>query len=113
MQWVARLGVRPLMEIQPVNLNEIVGVTLGMLVVLIPIFGATIRFAARPLVEALLQAGVIDPRTQAATESELGRLSRRVLELEQELQRRKVEAIVPVSVEPARPVELQRPHLID
>lgn len=95
------------------NLNEIVGVTLGMLVVLIPIFGATIRFAARPLVEALLQAGVIGPRTQAATESELGRLSRRVLELEQELARRRLEAIAPISAEPGRTLELQRPHLND
>lgn len=112
-QSFASPGVRPVMEIQPVNLQEIVGVTLGMLVVLIPVFGATVRFAARPLVEALLQAGVIGPRTQAATESELGRLSRRVLELEQELQRRKLEAIVPVSAEPSRSVELQRPHLID
>lgn len=101
------------MEIQPVNLNEIVGVTLGMMVVLIPIMGATIRFAARPLVEALLQAGVIGPRTQAATDSELGRLSRRVLELEQELQRRKLEAIAPIAVEPSRAIELQRSHLSD
>lgn len=101
------------MEIQPVNLNEIVGVTLGMLVVLIPVFGATIRFAARPLVDALMQAGVIGPRTQAANEAELGRLSRRVLELEQELSRRKLEAIAPIGGEPSRSIELQRPHLID
>lgn len=101
------------MEIQPVNLNEIVGVTLGMLVVLIPVLGATIRFAARPLVEALMQAGVIGPRTLAANEAELGRLSRRVLELEQELSRRKLEPIAPISGEPARSIELQRPHLVD
>ena len=102
MQSVSRPRVRGFMEIQPVNLNEIVGVTLGMLVVLIPIMGATVRFAARPLVEALLQAGVIGPRTQAATDSELGRLSRRVLELEQELQRRKLEAFAPLGAEPSR-----------
>lgn len=85
------------MEIQPVNLTELMGLVLGMMVVLIPIMGATVRFAAKPLVEALLQSGLLSPRT--TSDSELGRLSRRVLELEQELARRKVELPAPVTDE--------------
>lgn len=96
------------MEIQPVNLNELVGVALGMLVVLIPVMGATVRFAAKPLIDALLQSGLIGTRAQATTESELARLSRRVLELEQELlTRRKLEPIAPL-IETNRPVEFVR-----
>jgi len=74
------------MEIQPVNLPELAAVILGMMMVLIPIMGATVRFAARPLVEALMMSGLLEKRT-GTTEStpELGRLTRRVVELEQEL----------------------------
>jgi hypothetical protein len=74
------------MEIQPVNLPELAAVILGMMMVLIPIMGATVRFAARPLVEALMMSGLLEKRT-ATPEStpELGRLTRRVVELEQEL----------------------------
>ena len=50
--------------------------------------GATLRFAIKPLVDALIQAGVLGPRNQP-NEVELGRLSRRVLELEQEVARLK------------------------
>ena len=73
------------MEIQPVNLPELAAVILGMMMVLIPIMGATVRFAARPLVEALMMSGLLEKRT-ATPEStpELG-LTRRVVELEQEL----------------------------
>lgn len=90
------------MEFQPINLAEVMGIGLGMMVVLIPIMGATVRFAAKPLIDALLQAGLLSPRAPTS-DSELGRLSRRVLELEQELARRKLEA--PVSDE--RSVELE------
>lgn len=75
------------MELQPVNLTEMIGVTLGMMMVLIPIMGATVRFAARPLVEALLMSGLLEkkaPLPESAS-PELGRLSRRIVELEQEV----------------------------
>lgn len=99
------------MEFQPINLAEVMGIGLGMLVVLVPIFGLTVRFAAMPLVEALVRAGLIGPRSQTVHDAELGRLSRRVLELEQELSRRKVELLPsPVSDERAEalPAELRR-----
>lgn len=76
------------MEIQPVNLPELAAVILGMMMVLIPIMGATVRFAARPLVEALVMSGLLEKRTTPVSPEatpELGRLTRRVLELEQEL----------------------------
>ncbi len=101
------------MEFQPVNLNELAGVVLGMMVVLIPVMGATVRFAAKPLVEALRQSGVIGPQAQQTYEaSELGRLSRRVLELEQVLERQKREPVDPpvssISADTSSPVELRR-----
>lgn len=83
------------MNFQPVNLVELVGTFLGILVVLIPVMGVTVRYAARPLVDALLQSGVIGPTRAAASQehlAELARLSRRVLELEQALGRRSLES---------------------
>ena len=78
------------MEFQPVNLTDVMGMSLGMLVLLIPIFGLTLRFSVKPLVEALIRAGVLkasQPQTAAdgAGQKELARLERRVLELEQEV----------------------------
>lgn len=73
------------MDLQPVNLTEVIGVTLGMLVVLIPIAGATIRFAAKPLVDALVHSGLLSRSGQPANDAELARLQRRVLELEQQV----------------------------
>ena len=82
--------VRAGMEIQPVNLPELAGVVMGMMMVLIPIMGATIRFAAKPLVEALALSGVLQrPAVSAPVEN--GMLERRVLELEQELSKLKTE----------------------
>lgn len=73
------------MDLQPVDLTELIGVTLGMLVVLIPITGVTLRFAAKPLVDALVQSGLLSRTPQPASDAELGRLQRRVLELEQQV----------------------------
>jgi redox-regulated HSP33 family molecular chaperone len=78
------------MEIRPVDLPELVGVVLGMMMVLIPIMGATLRFAAKPLVEALAMSGILQ-RPVLVTESDTRRLERRVLELEQELSKLKDE----------------------
>jgi hypothetical protein len=78
------------MEFQPVDLQAVIGIIGGMLMVLIPVMGATIRFSAKPLIELLTQTGVIGSAAARATleapskkEHEL--LARRVLELEQEL----------------------------
>jgi hypothetical protein len=78
------------MEFQPVDLKELIGIVGGMLVVLIPVMGATIRFSAKPLIELLTQTGVIGSTAgrsaqEAPSKKEHELLARRVLELEQEL----------------------------
>lgn len=107
------------MEFQAVDLKDLVGITLGGLIVLIPVMGATIRFAAKPLIDALVQSGILGAReTQAglsgASKADLERLSRRVLELEQEVRSLKAlpagSSIAALEEEPAtsRPPELHR-----
>ena len=66
----------------PVNVTELVASVLGLLIPLVAVIGFTIRFAAKPLVEALGKL-----RENGAPAKELEVLSRRVLELEQEVLR--------------------------
>jgi hypothetical protein len=96
------------MEIQPVDLTALAAVVLGSMVVLIPIMGATLRFAGRPLIEALLQSGLIGRQQQqpSVDQAELARLTRRVLELEQALAAQKNPPIAPIAS--PEPVELRR-----
>lgn len=94
------------MEFQPVDLTELMGVVLGMMVVLIPIMGFTLRFAARPLVEALLQSGLLNRTSPGTDGAELARLGRRVLELEQALaHQRRAEPVQ--DVQPAEVLRLR------
>jgi aldehyde:ferredoxin oxidoreductase len=101
------------MEFQPIDLKALVGVTLGMLVVLIPIIGATIRFSAKPLVDALVRGGVIgSPQAQAlalgagASQKDLELVSRRLRELEQEVN--KLKGLVRTDTQvPPRVVQLE------
>lgn len=44
------------MEFRPVDLTELLGVVLGISIVLLPVLGFTLRFAFKPLVEALGRA---------------------------------------------------------
>jgi hypothetical protein len=81
-------------EFLPVNITDLIGITGSMLLVLIPVIGLTVRFAAKPFVEALLRLGVGQAfeRQQVgevASSKELAMLTRRVLELEQELDKLK------------------------
>jgi hypothetical protein len=39
-------------EVLPINLEEIIAIVMGMLVVLIPVAGLTARFALKPLVDS-------------------------------------------------------------
>ncbi len=95
------------MEIQPVDLTALAAVVLGSMVVLIPIMGATLRFAGRPLIEALLQSGLIGRQQQPSVDqAELARLTRRVLELEQALAAQKNPPLAPIAL--PEPVELRR-----
>ncbi|HUM13657.1 MAG TPA: hypothetical protein VLT82_22110 [Myxococcaceae bacterium] len=66
----------------PVNVTELVAAVLGLMIPLVVVIGFTIRFAAKPLVEALGKL-----RENGAPAKELEVLSRRVLELEQEVLR--------------------------
>lgn len=105
------------MEFQPVDLKDLIGMSIAMLVVLIPVIGLTIRFAAKPLVDALIAAGVIGNQqaraaADAPTRREVDLMARRMLELEQEVARLKGGLQPVASYEEgapvARPVELQR-----
>ena len=86
----------PAAEFLPIDLAQLIGISMSMLLVLIPVIGATIRFAGKPFVEALLKLGVgqvFDPArslpADAASQKDVELLSRRVLELEQELNKLK------------------------
>jgi hypothetical protein len=72
------------MDIQPVDLTALVPAVLGILVVLIPVIGFTVRFALKPIVEALSRAREVAP---PGRETEL--LAARVRELEDEVMRLK------------------------
>jgi hypothetical protein len=61
----------------PVDLTELVGVTLGCLIALIPILGLMLRFAAKPLVEALVAS-----RGEGARPADIDALKVRVEALE-------------------------------
>lgn len=69
------------MEVLPIDLTEIVATVLGLSVVLIPVAGATARFALKPLVESLGKVNEVRgiEETVAITE-------RRVALLEQQLE---------------------------
>lgn len=82
------------MELEPVNLVEVIGVTLGMVAVLMPIAGLTLRFALKPIVDAM-------PRAEQTRDAELARLQRRVLELEQHVAKLPVDGVA--SLDDGRP----------
>lgn len=69
------------MQVLPIDLTEIVTMVLAMSVVLIPVAGATARFALKPLVESLGKVNEVRgvEETVAITE-------RRVALLEQQLE---------------------------
>ena len=69
-------------EFLPVDVTQLVAVVLGCLIPLIFVVGITMRFAAKPLVEALGKL-----RENGAPARDVEMLSRRVLELEQEVLR--------------------------
>jgi hypothetical protein len=66
------------MEITPLDPRELLAMIMGMLVVLIPLTGFTVRFATRPRPAALLCEGSHDRQV-------IEMLERRVALLEQEL----------------------------
>lgn len=91
-------------EFLPVDVVQLVAVALGCMIPLIFVVGITMRFAAKPLVEALGKL-----RENGAPARELEVLSRRVLELEQEVLRlRGGQAPAVPSLEPSSALRLRR-----
>ena len=68
------------METLPVDLTQLVAASLGMLLVLIPVLGFAVRFAARPIVDALLAT-----RGEGARPADMEALKIRIAALEHEL----------------------------
>jgi len=68
------------METLPVDLTQLVAAIMGSLLVLIPVLGLAVRFAAKPLVDALM-AG----RGEGARPADIEALKMRVETLEHEV----------------------------
>lgn len=91
-------------EFLPVDVTQLVAVALGCMIPLIFVLGITMRFAAKPLVEALGKL-----RENGAPARELEVLSRRVLELEQEVLRlRGAQGSSAPTLEPGSALRLRR-----
>ena len=70
-------------QIQPIDLTALIPATLGVLIVLVPVIGFTVRFAIKPIVDALRRPG------EGAPGREVEVLAARVRELEEEVMRLK------------------------
>jgi hypothetical protein len=68
------------MEFRPIDLPELIGITLGILTLLIPVTGVTLRFALRPLVEALGLG-----RAHRATAEQIAVLEKRIALIERQM----------------------------
>jgi len=91
-------------EFLPVNVTELIASILALLIPLVAVIGFTIRFAAKPLVEALGKL-----RENGAPAKELEVMSRRVLELEQEVLRlRSAQGSGAPAFEPGSALRLRR-----
>ena len=91
-------------EFLPVDVTQLVAVALGCMIPLIFVVGITMRFAAKPLVEALGQAA----RERRAGPG-AGGAGRRVLELEQEVLRlRAAQGSSAPALEPGSALRLRR-----
>jgi len=81
------------MEVLPVDVPAVVGITLGTMIFLIPIAGFTLRYAFKPFVEALLLA-----KGRNTSKEEIALLEKRIALLERELELRR---FPPVSETPS------------
>jgi hypothetical protein len=68
------------MQVEPIDLTAITGIVMGMLVVLIPIAGLTLRFAIKPITESVAKL-----RESGVEREKVDLLERRMALLEQEL----------------------------
>ena len=92
------------MNFLPVDVTHLVAASLALMIPLVAVLGLTVRFAAKPLVDALARL-----RENGAPARELEVLSRRVLELEQEVLRlRATQGFAAPSLEPGSALRLRR-----
>ena len=68
------------METLPIDLTQMVAAIMGSLLALIPVLGLAVRFAARPLVDALVAT-----RGEGARPTDLAALRTRIEALEHEV----------------------------
>ena len=68
------------MQVAPIDLTAIVAIVMGMLVVLIPIAGLTLRFAIKPITESVAKL-----RESGMEKQKVDLLERRMALIEQEL----------------------------
>jgi hypothetical protein len=68
------------MQVEPIDLTAITAIVMGMLVVLIPIAGLTLRFAIKPITESVAKL-----RESGMEREKVDLLERRMALLEQEL----------------------------
>lgn len=69
------------MDTLPIDLTQLVAAIMGMLLVLIPVLGLAVRFAARPLADALMAT-----RGEGARPADLQALRMRIEALEHEVE---------------------------
>jgi hypothetical protein len=84
------------MQFQPIDLPAVIGTTLGVLCVLVPVAGFTLRFAFKPIVEALAMAWSAKNRSH----EEISLLEKRIALLERELELRRLPAVAEVGQAP-------------
>lgn len=68
------------MEFEPINLTDLIATTLAVLALVIPVTGLTLRFALKPVVEAM---GV--GRANRATQEQISVLEKRIALVERQL----------------------------
>jgi hypothetical protein len=88
------------MEFKPVDLPELIGTLMGVSIPLMAVIGLVLRFAVKPLIEAMAKARPENVTFGNGSEADLARLSRRVLELEQTLGRRHLEPLASIEAPP-------------
>ncbi len=77
--WIPALPVQG-PPILPIDITSIIGVSMGMMVILIPIAGLTARFALKPIAEAVARM-----REAQGTHRELQLVEQRLALMEQQL----------------------------
>ena len=81
------------MQVLPIDLTAVIAATLGIMCFLIPVAGFTLRFAFKPIVEALAMAWT----ARNANHQEIALLEKRIALLERELELRRLPAVTEVA----------------